>query len=117
MDLINVLDVGNLVEVPVLPPNFVPRANGDRFDPFVAYDDAKFKERYRFRKDTVRKLVHPLSDNLKRPTNRSNAVSPETQVGIVDSIHCSLLCGVSTGSGWGGGGVTCLEFCCWWFLV
>ena len=52
----------------------------NRNDPFDNYTELQFKQRFRFRKETVRNITYMLHDDLVRRTRRSFAMAPLLQV-------------------------------------
>ena len=57
MDLVNAMDVGLFADRHVPPPEAPRRVYQERMDPFERYNDETFKNRYRFRKETVRQIA------------------------------------------------------------
>lgn len=83
MDLLDIFDIEDerLQRNDRIYPVFQERSN-----PLDVYDDYKFKLRYRFNKNTVTDLIHMVSADLERATNRNNAISPSTQVSISTNL-------------------------------
>ena len=45
-----------------------------------SFTDDEIRQRFRFRRDSIRYIIDVLYDDLVRPTNRNHALSVETQV-------------------------------------
>uniref|UniRef100_A0A915HHX2 Putative nuclease HARBI1 n=1 Tax=Romanomermis culicivorax TaxID=13658 RepID=A0A915HHX2_ROMCU len=77
MDLIQFLDdFDELHDYDQIPRRVVI----DRIDPLHVYDDIKFYQRYRMRKESAIDLIRLLEADLQRPTKRSSAIPTSLQV-------------------------------------
>lgn len=100
MDLINLLHIleNNNENMEI------ERIFRDRANPFDAYSDEVFQNRYRFSKVSVIFLINELSENIQRPTERNKSISPELQVrniihtyniNYVAHNNCGYLCNIT----------------------
>ncbi|CAK8689627.1 unnamed protein product [Clavelina lepadiformis] len=58
-----------------------PRRNiKDRLNPFENFTEEQFRERFRFRKDSVLQLLGMISSDLEHGTNRNHCIPPILQL-------------------------------------
>ncbi|XP_044750059.1 putative nuclease HARBI1 isoform X2 [Coccinella septempunctata] len=57
-----------------------PRSFKNLNDPFEMYNDAEFKHRFRFHKNSVMELLHKIGEKIEAPTKRNRALNAKMQI-------------------------------------
>lgn len=60
----------------------------ERFNPFQSDSDKLFRQQFRFTKIGVQQLIEFIGLDLEPPSNKNNAIRPETKVGYDYTKFC-----------------------------